>query len=107
MQAVLDEIIEKTAQISDEERDELIQVLQRQKNESKKNGGKGIVQPNIEWLKKHRGEYTGNYVALKDGELVAFARTIKEADLKAKERGVKKPLLHYIPAKGEEVWGGW
>lgn len=107
MQAVLDEIIKKTRQVSDEERDELIQVLQQQKNESKKNGGKEIVQPNIKWLKKHRSEYAGNYVALKDGELVAFARRIKEADLKAKERGVEKPLLHYIPARGEEVRGGW
>ncbi|HXG85490.1 MAG TPA: DUF5678 domain-containing protein [Pyrinomonadaceae bacterium] len=108
MEAVLlDEIIEKTAKLTDDERQKLIRVLQRREGKPKKNGGKSIVQPNIEWLKKHRAEYAGNYVALKDGELIAFGRTIKEADLKSKEKGVKNPLLHYIVAEDEEVWGGW
>lgn len=108
MQAVtIDEIIEKAATFTSEERQSLIKLLQEQENKPKPNGGKRIVQPNIEWLKKHRGEYAGNYVALKDGKLVAFAGTIKEADLLAKEKGVKNSLLHYIPAEDEEVWGGW
>lgn len=106
MQAVLDEIIEKVAQFSDEERDKLIEVLQEQKSKNQKNK-KAPVSPNIEWLKEHRSEYAGNYVALKDGELIAFGRTIKEADLKAKEKDVKKFLLHYITAEDEIVWGGW
>ncbi len=107
MQAVLDEIIEQTKQISNEERDKLIQVLQEQKTKNRRNGGKGYVSPNTIWVKEHHDEYAGNYVALKDGELIAYGRTIKEADTKAKEKGVKNPLLHYIPAKDEEVWGGW
>lgn len=107
MQEVLDEIIEKTAQISDEERDKLIQLLQKQKKQNGKKSKKGYVSPNTIWIKEHHDEYAGNYVALKDGELVAFGKTIKEADTKAKEKGVKNPLLHYIPAKDEEVWGGW
>ena len=106
MQAALDEVIEKVAQFSDEEREKLIQILQEQKNKNQKNK-KTPVSPNIEWLKKHRSEYAGNYVALKDGELIAFGRTIKEADLKAKEKGAKKFLLHYIAAEDEIVWGGW
>lgn len=105
MQAVLDEIIEKTAQFSDEERDKLIEVLQEQNNKSK-NGDKGYVSPDTIWVKEHHAEYAGNYVALKDGELIAYGKTIKEADTKAREKGVKNPLLHYIPAEDEEVWGG-
>ncbi len=107
MQAVLDEVIEVTAQFSDEDRDKLIRVLQEQKRKSKSNGKKGYVSPNTIWVKEHRAEYQGNYVALKDGELVAYGKTIKEADTKAKEKGVKNPLLHYIPAEGEELWAGW
>ena len=107
MQAVLDEVIEKVAQFSDEDRDKLFEFLLEIKQKPKTNGGKVSVSPNIEWLKKHRSEYAGNYVALKDGELIAFGRTIKEADLKAKEKGVEKTLLHYIAAEDEEVWGGW
>ncbi|HSK71502.1 MAG TPA: DUF5678 domain-containing protein [Pyrinomonadaceae bacterium] len=106
MQAVLDEIIEKTRSLTNEERDELIRRLQKQAETSKSNGGKN-PSPNIEWLKEHRDEYAGNYVALKDGELIAVGKTIKEADLRAKEKGVKNAFLHYIVAEDEEIWGGW
>ena len=104
MQEVLDEVIEKVADLSDEERDELIRVLE---NQSKNKKAKYKPSPNIEWLKKNREKYAGNYVSLKDGELIAFGKTIKEADTKAKEKGFDKTLLHYIPAEDEEVWGGW
>ena len=107
MQAVLDEVIEKVAQFSEEERDKLFQFLLETKKKPPTNSAKVSINPNIEWLKKHRSEYAGNYVALKDGELIAFGRTIKEADLKAKAKGAEKTLLHYIPAEDEEVWGGW
>lgn len=73
------------------------------KNRNKKTN----LNPNIEWLKKHRSKYAGNYVALKDGKLVAFGKTIKEAETRANVKEVKNPLLHYIPAENEEVWGGW
>lgn len=105
--AILDEIIEKTTELSEEERQQLIKLLQEQKSETKTNTKKGYVSPNTLWIKKHRAEYAGNYVALKDGELIAVGKTIKEADLKAKEKGFNKTLLHYIPAENEEVWGGW
>ncbi len=39
MQAILDEVIEKVAQFSDEDRDKLIEVLQEQKNKNQRNGG--------------------------------------------------------------------
>lgn len=107
MQAVLDEIIEQTEQFSDAERDELIRVLQEQKNKSKTNAATGYVSPNTIWVRENSHKYRGLHIAIKDGELIATGKTIKEADLKAKERGVKNPLLHYIPAEGEEVWGGW
>jgi predicted amidophosphoribosyltransferase len=106
-QAVLDEIIEKTAQFSDVERDELIRVLQEQKNKSKTNGEKKNVSPNIEWLKEHRNEVAGKHVALKDGKLVGQGRTIKEADQEAKCGGAKIFLLTYAPHEDEELWGGW
>jgi len=107
MQAVLDEIIKQTARISDEERDKLIAVLQEQKNKNQKNGGKDFVHPNTIWIKEHHSEYAGKHVALKDGELIAFGNTIKEADLKAKEKGERNAMLAYLPREDEELWGGW
>jgi hypothetical protein len=107
MQAVLDEVIEKVAQFSDEDRDKLFQFLLETKQKPKANGGKGYVSPNTIWVRENSHKYRGLHIALKDGELIATGKTIKEADLKAKEKGVKNPLLHYIPAEDEEVWGGW
>lgn len=107
MPAVLDEIVEQTKQLSDEDRDKLMQILQEQKNKPQQTESQGYVSPDTIWIKEHHDEYAGNYVALQDGELVAYGKTIKEADTKAKAKGVKNPLLHYIPASDEEVWGGW
>lgn len=106
MQEILDEIVERVPSLSSEDRQKLIQLLQEEESKSKPDNGKN-PSPNIEWLKEHRDEYAGNYVALFEGELIAFGRTIKEADMQAKAKGYKKTLLHYIPAKDEEVWGGW
>ncbi len=105
MQQILDEIIEKIETLSDEEVNKLSDALTERKNKGKKI--KGYVSPDTIWVKEHHAEYAGNYVALKNGELIAYGKTIKEADTKAKAKGVKNPLLAYIPAEDEEVWGGW
>lgn len=109
MQAVLDEIIEKTAQISDEERDKLIRVLQEQKNKSKANGesAKGSVHPNTLWIKAHHAEYQGKYVAVDDGKLVGTGKNFPEALAEAKKNGSEKPMITYLFHIGSEPFGGW
>lgn len=107
MQAVLDEIIERVPKLTTDERQKLIRVLQERESKPKTDGGKRNIHPNTIWIKKHYSEYAGKYVALKDGELIAFGKTIKEADLKAKEKGVKNTMLTYLPREDEELWGGW
>ena len=107
MQAVLDEVIEKVAQFSDEERDKLFQFLLETKHKSQTNGGKGFVHPNTLWIKEHHAEYAEKHVALKDGELIAFGNTIKEADLEAKGKGVEKYMLTYLFPLDSDPFGGW
>lgn len=107
---IIDELVQKADLLSNSEVDVLIERLKQKRHRINKNGKsakKGYVSPNTIWVKEHHDEYAGNYVALKDGELVAFGRTIKEADQAAKAKGVTDPLLHYIPAKDEVLWGGW
>jgi Family of unknown function (DUF5678) len=105
--AILDEIVEKTAQISDEERDKLIQVLQEQKERAKRNGKKGTVHPNTIWVKEHRAEYQGKYVALDDGKLVGTGKNYPEALVEAKQNGSEKPMITYIFPPDSEPFGGW
>lgn len=118
MAAIVEEFVNKINQLSDADRAELLRRLndnaskEPKPNGSKKNGQNKSIQknidPNIEWIKENKDKYAGNYVALKDGKLIAYARTIKEADQAAKAKGVDRPFLHYILAKGEEAfYAGW
>lgn len=106
MQAVLDEIIEKVPSLDDKERNYLMQFLQKAESKSNSNGGKN-PSPNIEWLKAHRAEVAGKYVALENGELIAVGATLREVDQAAKQKGAKKPLLTYVAREDEELWAGW
>ena len=107
MQTVLDEIIEQVISLKPEDRRKVIRALEEEERKTKTNGAKGSVHPNTIWIKEHHAEYAGKHVALKDGELIAFGDTIKEADVKAKKKGVENFLLAYLPREDEELWGGW
>ena len=106
MHEVLAEIVEKVPILTSEERRELIQLLQEEERKAKTNGGKN-PSPNIEWLKAHRDEVAGKYVALEDGKLIAEGKTLREVDREAKQKGASKPLLTYVAREDEELWAGW
>jgi len=106
MQAVLDEIIGKTTQISDEERDKLIEVLQEQKSKNQKDG-KDYVHPNTICVKENHAEYQGKYVAVEDGKLVGSGKNFPEALADAKKNGSEKPMITYLFPLDSEPFGGW
>lgn len=109
----VEEFVSKINELTDTDRAELIRRLNespRKSSELKKsktNGKKGYVSPNTLWIKENKAKYAGNYVALKEGKLIAFGKTIKEADQAAKAKGVNDPLLHYILPVNYDPWGGW
>ena len=105
MQTVLDEVIEKVRTLTDEQQDKVIEVIKE--NKTRKNDKKGFVHPNTIWIKENHAEYAGKHVALKDGKLIAVGETIKEIDLKAREKGVENPLLTYLFPLDREPFGGW
>lgn len=47
----------------------------------------------LEWLKAHREEYAGLYVALDGDKLVGQGATMREAREQAIENGVDNPFL--------------
>jgi Family of unknown function (DUF5678) len=46
-----------------------------------------------DWLAKHRSAYIGQWVALKDGQLVASGEKAKEVFAKAEQLGCVDPLV--------------
>lgn len=106
--AVIDDVVEKMNGLSYEERRKVLQKLDPPaQNVSKCNGKKGYVSPDTIWMRENAHKYPGMYVAIKDGEFILARRTIREADIATKELGIDRPLLAYVPAKDEEIWGGW
>jgi Family of unknown function (DUF5678) len=59
------------------------------------------------WLKAHREEYAGQYVALDGDRLVGTGATISEAHEQARQQGVERPLLTRISSANDAPFGGW
>jgi Family of unknown function (DUF5678) len=60
-----------------------------------------------EWLRLHRGEYPGQYVAVLGDRLVAHAETLGELHRLVRESGVKRPLFVRVESPDELPFGGW
>jgi len=59
------------------------------------------------WLKAHREEYAGQYVALDGDRLVGAGATISEAQEQARQQGVERPFLTRISSANDAPFGGW
>lgn len=61
----------------------------------------------LEWIKAHREEYAGCYVALHGDILVGSGRTIREAHEQAKSKGFPHPFLARVTSEHETLSAGW
>jgi len=59
------------------------------------------------WLKAHREEYAGQYVALDGDRLVGSGATIREAHNQARRHGVPDPFLTHVSSASDAPFGGW
>ena len=61
----------------------------------------------LEWLKAHREEYAGKYVALDGDRLVGSGVTIREAHEQARQGGFENAFLVHVSSINEAPFGGW
>lgn len=61
----------------------------------------------LNWLKTHREQYAGQYVALMGDRLVGHGWTIREAHDQAKANGVANPFLVRLTSESEILFAGW
>jgi predicted membrane GTPase involved in stress response len=59
------------------------------------------------WLKAHREEFAGQYVALDGDRLVGVGATIREAHEQARLQGVESPFITHISSVNDAPFGGW
>ena len=86
---------------------EQIQTQERPEATHSENGSDETRLRRLEWLKAHREEYAGQYVALAGDVLVGHGVTIREAHEQAKQQGVENPFLVRLTSESEVLFAGW
>lgn len=115
--ATLQQIIDEARTLSPSEKRKLRQVLDIELEQVKaqgraqatpsENGDDELRERRLEWLKSHREEYAGQYVALAGDVLVGHGPTIREAHEQAKQQGVEHPFLVRLTSESETLFAGW
>ena len=115
--ATLEQIIDETRSLTPAEKRKLRQVLDRELDQVKENERTQPALDNnheqtrkrrLEWLKSHREEYGGQYVALDGDQLLAVGPNYRDAREKALAAGKPNAFVTYL-SKPDEIaeMGGW
>ena len=116
--ATLEQIIEKALTLSPEEKEKLRQFLDLELEQVKEqdhaqptprdNGDDEMRKRRLDWLKSHREEYGGQYVALDGAQLIAVGPNYPVAREKASAAGKPNAFVTYL-SKPDEIaeMGGW
>ena len=114
--ARLEQIIDEARSLSYAEKQKLRQALdaelEQQKLRAPESMQSGIDddatrERRLNWLKTHREQYAGQYVALVGDMLVGHGWTIREAHDQAKANGVDNPFLVRLTSESEVLFAGW
>jgi hypothetical protein len=108
---------ERLAPLSPQEKLELTRFLTEQARLDQSQEGNDIAvdhndsaakrKQQMDWLKAHREEYAGQYVALDGDRLIGVGATIREAHEQARRHGVERPFLTHISSVNDAPFGGW
>ena len=108
--ATLNEIKQQILLLTDEDRKALADFLVAQTVSAAENGKQ--TEPlefsrEMEWIRRNREAYRGQFVALNEGQLVACGAKEREVWQEASRSGVSVSFLAYIETSEEETFGGW
>jgi len=63
--------------------------------------------PNLRWLEEHREEYSGQWVALHNGQLIAHSFDGEALVEPVRKSGVQSPLIVFVEPPGAELFVGF
>lgn len=102
--ATLEQIIEDARKLSPDERRRLRETLDRHDAERAAYNTREREQA---WIRAHREEYMGQWVALDGDRLVAHGANAREVYLAARAAGVSVPFMEHVRNSDEPFCGGW
>lgn len=117
-----EEIVKRIPLLTTDEQLNLIDVIRQQqsRNPSKSAAPENGARPGIKrvpprgfeveraWLEANREQYRGQWVALKDGQLILSDPDGKRFSEMLAQSGVEAPFISYIETEVEEKYiGGW
>ena len=102
-----DEVVKRASELTAEEKLRLAVLLAEQgRGEEAINGGFHAInrvdgdpekrKKRLAWLKAHREEYSGQYVALDGDRLMGHAPTMRDAVEQARKNGSNNPFVAYV-----------
>lgn len=107
----LDALKEQLAQLTPEQKLEVAQLLFEQARSDMPGGSSKSDalkrEQHLAWLKEHREQYAGQYVALDGDRLVGCGPTIRDAHKQAREQGIENPFLVHVSSANDAPFGGW
>jgi hypothetical protein len=114
---LLHHLMERSNELTPEEKQYLARFLSEQvknsngykESSSRQSPGTDPLkgQLSVAWLKANASEYAGQHVALDGDHLVGSGRTMRDAQIAAKNNGYPQALLVHVPSREGGTWGGW
>lgn len=111
---------DRLASLTPQEKSELAKFLSEQieppSARCETNPNQSVLEPNdsvrkraahMAWLKAHREEFAGKYVALDGERLVGSGPSIREAREEARRQGIDRPFLVHVSSEHDAPFGGW
>jgi hypothetical protein len=114
-QITLTEMIEAARTLPPEDQRRLRQWLEDQeRKEAEQQKRQEAVRQQVErfqqamkWIREHRDEYLGQWVALEGGQLISHGMDALKVHAEAKAAGIEAPFLEHIVEEKEPFYAGW
>ena|ERR1044071_4693334 len=89
----------------DQQRQLLSEIIKE--NTATSNGGNNRFERELRWLREHRTEYSGQWVALDGDRLISHGSNAQEVFAAAESSGVRLPLVTRVEPQDDLPFGGW
>lgn len=80
---------------------------ERQRPDSRVSNGVTVREREMQWLREHRHEYIGQWVALDGSRLISHDKDLGKVFDAARAQGVAVPFTAFVEDPDQATMGGW